>query len=124
MSRTKWMRLTVGDLADVVRWAGEQQARQISEFRYRVINGRESVSFRMVPDYGIQVGTRDIVVVCHVRQGLLSRMGRLARGQLAAAGASLRQVLARLADLKTRPKSAALQRSAEVHPFPLARRLG
>jgi hypothetical protein len=66
MNRTKWVRLIVHDLGDVVRWANLQQARHIGEFRYRLINGRESVSFRLYPDYAIQIGTRDIVVVCHV----------------------------------------------------------
>jgi hypothetical protein len=67
MARTKWMRLLVRDLADVVRWASQQNARQIDNFRYRVVGGCESVSFRLVPDYAIEVGTSDIVVICHVR---------------------------------------------------------
>lgn len=67
MTRTKWMRLIVRDLSDVVRWASRQNARQIDEFRYRLVNGHESVSFRLVPAYPIEVGTRDIVVICHVR---------------------------------------------------------
>src|SRR5258708_13183404 len=66
MNRTKWVRLIVRDLGDVVRWANLQQARHIGEFRYRLINGRESVSFRLYPDYAIQIVTRAIVVVCHV----------------------------------------------------------
>src|SRR2546430_12425048 len=67
MQRTKWMRLAVRDLGDVIRWAGAQQAREIGEFRYRVVNDREIVSFRLVPNYAIQIGVRDIVVVAHVR---------------------------------------------------------
>src|SRR2546429_9690439 len=67
MQRTKWMRLAVRDLGDVIRWAGAQQAREIGEFRYRVVNDREIVSFRLVPNYPIQIGVRDIVVVAHVR---------------------------------------------------------
>src|ERR1700704_751905 len=67
MQRTKWMRLTVRDLGDVIRWAGAQQAREIGEFRYRVINSREIVSFRLVPNYPIEIGVRDIIVVAHVR---------------------------------------------------------
>jgi hypothetical protein len=67
MLRTKWLRLTVRDLGDVMRWAGEQNARRIEDFRYRIIDGRESVSFRLVPDYAIRVGTHDIIVVAHVR---------------------------------------------------------
>jgi hypothetical protein len=61
------MRLAMRDLGDVIRWAGAQQAREIGEFRYRVVNGREIVSFRLVPNYAIQIGVRDIVVVAHVR---------------------------------------------------------
>ena len=83
MQRTKWMRLAMRDLGDVIRWAGAQQAREIGEFRYRVINGREIVSFRLVPNYAIQIGAREIIVVAHVRAsgwwaraGLLSRVGR------------------------------------------------
>ena len=55
------------DLGDVMRWAGEQNARQIEDFRYRIIDGRESVSFRLVPDYAIRVRTHDIIVVAHAR---------------------------------------------------------
>ncbi len=67
MTRTKWMRLMVRDPADILRWAGQQRARHLSDFRHRVIHGREIVSFRLVPDYAIQIGTREIVVVAHVR---------------------------------------------------------
>lgn len=70
MTKTKWLRLLVRDPADILRWAGEQQARAFGQFRYRVINGREVVSFRMVPGYSIQIGTRDIVVVAHVQPSL------------------------------------------------------
>lgn len=124
MSRTKWMRLTVRDLADVVRWAGEQQARHIGDFRYRVINGHESVSFRLVPDYGIQVGTRDIVVVCHVRRRALSRIADVARWNIASAAAGLRNVIAGWGVRRARREAAPRGRSADVYPFPLARRLG
>lgn len=78
MTRTKWMRLMVQDPADILRWAGQQQARHLSDFRYRVIGGREIVSFRLVPDYAIQIGTREIVVVAHVRpsrrQAIVARL--------------------------------------------------
>ena len=53
MQRTKWMRLAMRDLGDVIRWAGAQNAREIGEFRYRVVNGREMVSFRLVPRYAV-----------------------------------------------------------------------
>ena len=67
MTRTKWMRLKVRDLSEAVRWASAQNARDILDMRYRVIRRRETLSFRMVPNYQIKVGTREIVVVCHVR---------------------------------------------------------
>jgi len=67
MTRTKWMRLVVRDPADVLRWASQQDARQLDAFRYRVIAGREFVSFRLVPRYPIQIGTSDIIVVAHVK---------------------------------------------------------
>jgi len=67
MNRTKWMRLSVRDLGDVIRWAGAQNAREISEFRYRVVNGREIVSFRLVPRYAINIGAREIIVVAYAR---------------------------------------------------------
>ena len=80
MQRTKWMRLAMRDLGDVIRWAGAQQAREIGEFRYRVVNGREIVSFRLVPNYAIQIGARDIVVVAHVRaSGWRARLRELRR---------------------------------------------
>lgn len=67
MIRTKWMRLMVRDPADILRWAGQQRARHLSDFRHRVIDGREIVSFRLIPDYRIEIGTHEIVVVAHVR---------------------------------------------------------
>src|SRR5437764_924198 len=67
MNRTKWMRLSVRDLGDGIRWAGEQNARDIGEFGYRVVNGREIVSFRLVPRYAIDIGAREIIVVAYVR---------------------------------------------------------
>jgi hypothetical protein len=123
MSRTKWMRLTVRDLADVLRWAGEQQARHIGDFRYRLINGRESVSFRLITNYGIEVGTRDIVVVCHVRGGALSRVGLGAHAAITNIAANAASFVARLRALSG-PIAEPVGPSAEVHPFPLARRLG
>ena len=67
MNRTKWMRLAVRDLGDVIRWAGAQNAREIGEFRYRVVNGREMVSFRLVPRYAIDIGAREIIVLAYAR---------------------------------------------------------
>src|ERR671930_1556653 len=67
MNRTKWLRLSVRDLGDVIRWAGAQNAREIGEFRYRVVNGREMVSFRLVPRYAIDIGAREIIVLAYAR---------------------------------------------------------
>src|SRR5258708_23703468 len=67
MNRTKWMRLSVRDLGDVIRWAGAQNAREIGEFRYRVVNGREIVSFRLVPRYAIDIGAREIIALPYAR---------------------------------------------------------
>jgi hypothetical protein len=97
MGRTKWMRLGVRDAADVLRWAGEQNARRLDDFRYRVIRGREVISFRMVPRYAIEIGTADIIVVAHVVDGrrqrlmaALSALGRHAAQKANAAIAALR----------------------------------
>jgi len=86
MNRTKWMRLSVRDLGDVIRWAGAQNARDIGEFRYRVVNGREIVSFRLVPRYAIDIGAREIIVVAYVRAlGWRARLRDLRRIASAAA---------------------------------------
>ena len=89
MNRTKWMRLSVHDLGDVIRWAGAQNAREISEFRYRVVNGREMVSFRLVPRYAIDIGAREIIVLAYARMigwrvwlRDLRRIGGAAAGRL------------------------------------------
>jgi len=78
MTRTKWMRLGVSDPADILRWAGAQNTRQLDDFRHRVIRGREFVSFRMVPRYPIEIGTSDIVVVAHVKDTTRQRLAGLA----------------------------------------------
>jgi hypothetical protein len=88
MGRTKWMRLMVRDPADILRWAGQQRARHLSDFRHRVIGGREIVSFRLIPDYRIQVGTHEIVVVAHVRPSVRRIVVSRVRNA-AARGASL-----------------------------------
>jgi hypothetical protein len=83
MNRTKWMRLGVRDPADIMRWAAAQNTRHLDEFRYRVIHGREFVSFRMIPRYAIQIGTSDIIVLAHVtprrRQMLAAAVTALCR---------------------------------------------
>jgi hypothetical protein len=78
MMRTKWMRLGVRDPADILRWASAQDTRQLDDFRYRVIRGREFVSFRMVPRYRVQIGTNDIIVVAHVKPGRRQRLAAAA----------------------------------------------
>ncbi|HWB50742.1 MAG TPA: hypothetical protein VG651_16660 [Stellaceae bacterium] len=118
MTRTKWMRLGVRDPADIMRWAAGQNARHLDEFRYRVIHGREYVSFRMIPRYAIQIGTSDIVVVAHVK---------LRRRQVLAAAAtaywrSVRQRAAHVfATLKPGAAAAAPVHTAAVYQFASAR---
>jgi hypothetical protein len=93
MMRTKWMRLGVRDPADILRWASAQDTRQLDDFRYRVIHGREFVSFRMVPRYRVQIGTSDIIVVAHVkprrRQRLAAAMTMWAQKTIARASAAI-----------------------------------
>lgn len=108
MTRTKWMRLGVRDAADIMRWAASQNTRHLDEFRYRLIHGREFVSFRMIPRYAIQIGTSDIVVVAHVkprRRQLLATavMGlwRRAQRRAAQAVASLRPAAATSTPVRT-----------------------
>ncbi|HVH80060.1 MAG TPA: hypothetical protein VM782_11760 [Stellaceae bacterium] len=78
MMRTKWMRLGVRDPADILRWAAGQNTRLLDDFRYRVIRGREFVSFRMVARYAIEIGTREIIVVAHVKPNMRQRLRALA----------------------------------------------
>jgi len=93
VNRTKWMRLSVRDLGDVIRWAGAQNAREISEFRYRVVNGREMVSFRLVPRYAIDIGAREIIVLAYAQIiGWRARMGNLRRIAVAAVQRAKRQL--------------------------------
>lgn len=110
MTRTKWLRICVRDPADILRWAGEQDTRRLDDFRYRLIGGREFVSFRMVPRYAIEIGTSDIVVMAHVRPG---RRQRLAAG--------LARLLRRTARRVTALRNGALPaeaRSASLYAFP------
>jgi hypothetical protein len=103
------MRLGVRDPADILRWAGEQNARRLDEFRYRLIHGREFVSFRMVPRYAIQIGTSDIIVVAHVQPGR--------RQRLAAGIGALRRSCERLAATTV---AALGRRAARPAPAPMA----
>ena len=123
MTRTKWMRLVVREPADVLRWAGQENARQLDEFRYRVIGGREFVSFRMVPRYPIDIGTREIIVVACAR-------GRAPRRLAIAIGAASRRLarttkaaFAWLVAPWASNSPAAAPRTAELHRLP-SRRLG
>ena len=119
MTRTKWMRLIVHDLSDVVRWASRQNARQIDEFRYRVVNGHESVSFRLVPAYPIEIGTRDIVVICHVRLGLWRYVADRAALRLRRLSLRLSAAIAGHSDA---PRAATtVARKAEIHTLPWVR---
>ena len=100
MYRTKWMRLSVRDLGDVIRWAGAQNAREIGEFRYRVVNGREIVSFRLVPRYAIDLGAREIIVVAYSRRlGWRARLRDLRR----IADAAMRRLPGKLGLATARP---------------------
>jgi hypothetical protein len=122
MNRVKWMRLVVREPADILRWASEENARRLDEFRYRVIGGREFVSFRMMPRYPIDIGTREIIVVACARGRTPQRLGlafrsacrRLARG----AAVTLAWLVA-----PRHEQSAPAPRSAELHRLP-PRRLG
>jgi len=122
MTRVKWMRLVVREPADVLRWASEENARRLDEFRYRMIGGREFVSFRMVPRYPIEIGTREIVVVACARGRATQRLAyalRSARHRLAQAGTAAFAWLV----APRQERSTLAPRSAELHQLP-ARRLG
>ncbi len=118
MMRTKWMRLGVREPGDILRWAGAQNTRQLDDFRYRVIHGREFLSFRMVPRYAIEIGTREIVVVAHVkatkRQFLLTAASALWRK-------AARQVSATITAFDPRAAAAAPIQSAALYQLAAAR---
>jgi hypothetical protein len=116
--RTKWMRLGVRDPADILRWASAQNTRQLDDFRYRVIHGREFVSFRMVPRYRVQIGTCDIVVVAHVRP---SRRQRLAAGAFHLVQAATRRLADSIAALGRRAAAPAPLPTAALYQLAPAR---
>jgi hypothetical protein len=118
MTRTKWMRLVVRDPGDVLRWASQQDARQLDAFRYRVIAGREFVSFRLVPRYPIQIGTSDIIVVAHSTGTALHRLAAALRG---AARRTVRR-MARATTWLTAPRPSQALRSADLYRLPTAQR--
>ena len=109
MARTKWLRIGVHDPADILRWAGEQDTRRLDDFRYRLIHGREFVSFRMVPRYAIQIGTCDIVVVAHVHPSAPRRL-------MAALGALARRAARTVSAFASRPAPTPV-RTAELYQF-------
>jgi hypothetical protein len=119
MTRTKWMRLVVHDATDVLRWASQESARQLDDFRYRVIGGREFVSFRMVPRYSIEVGTCEIVVVACARGSAPRRLIIALRRACRRLGRCGTSAFAWL--VAPRPSKAVpvLVRSAELHQLPL-----
>jgi hypothetical protein len=118
MTRTKWMRLGVRDPADILRWAGMQDARELDDFRYRVIRGREFVSFRMVPRYAIQIGTSDIIVVAHVKP---SRRQRLLSGLSSLSQSAARRITAKIAAFKPASLLPIPVHTAELYQFALSR---
>jgi hypothetical protein len=118
MSNTKWMRLGVRDPADILRWAGDQNIRQLDDFRYRTIGGREFVSFRMVPRYAIEIGTSDIIVVAHVQSGKRQLFVAAAR---AFGRRCARQAVAALDALKPRAALPAPTRIAELYQLEFPR---
>ena len=117
MSRTKWMRLTVRDPADVLRWAGQQNAQRLEDYRYRVVGGREFISFRMVPRYAIEIGTRDIVVLAYARGGLRRR---LATALYAVTRRGLRKA-GEVGSWLTAPRPVAAPQTAELFQLPAVR---
>jgi len=118
MTRTKWMRLGVRDPADILRWAAMQDARELDDFRYRVIRGREFVSFRMIPRYAIQIGTSDIVVVAHVKP---SRRQRLLCGLSTLSQKAASRISATIAAFRPASILPIPIHTAELYQFALSR---
>ena len=119
MTRTKWMRLVVRDSADVLRWASQEDARQLDDFRYRVIFGREFVSFRMIPRYAIDIGTREIVVVACARGSAARRFALAAHKVYRRLNRGLSAAFAWLVAPRAPDLSSAAVHSGEVHHLSL-----
>src|ERR1700682_4300682 len=122
MNRTKWMRLAVRDLGDVIRWAGAQNGREIGEFRYRVVNGREIVSFRLVPRYAIDIGAREIIVLAYAR---VIGWRAWTRDLRRIAGATVQRTCRKLGAVPVMPSATASlppHRLAQLRPLPAASR--
>jgi hypothetical protein len=115
MTRTKWMRLIVRDPADVLRWANEESARQLDAFRYRVMGGREFVSFRMVPRYPIDIGTREIMVVACARGRAPRRLALALRSLASRVVGRSRAALAWVVAPRAASPALAPARSAALH---------
>jgi hypothetical protein len=86
----------------------------LDDFRYRVIHGREFVSFRMVPRYRVQIGTSDIIVVAHVKPGLRRRLVAAATVLMQQAAA---RVSAAIAAVRPRAVIATPPETAELFEF-------
>jgi hypothetical protein len=119
MTRTKWMRLVVRDTADVLRWASQEDARQLDDFRYRVIGGLEFVSFRMVPRYAIDIGTREIVVVACARGSAQHRLIVVTRRACRRLGRGVAAALAWLTAPRPQRLADAPARGGELCHLPL-----
>jgi len=119
MGRTKWMRLVVHDSADVLRWASQESARQLDEFRYRVIGGREFVSFRMVPRYSIDIGTREIIVVACARGSASRRFALALRKACRRSGRCAAAAFAWLVAPRATQSARAEMGRSEIHHLPL-----
>nr|UXE44106.1 hypothetical protein Hi04_10k_c1074_00026 [uncultured bacterium] len=119
MTRTKWMRLVVRDSADVLRWASQEDARQLDEFRYRVIGGREFVSFRLVPRYRIDIGTHEIIVVACARGSAAHRLVLTLRKSARRLGRSMAAAVNWLVAPRAPDAVPVAIRSGEVHHLPL-----
>jgi hypothetical protein len=123
MTRTKWMRLVVRDPADVLRWAAEENARHLDEFRYRMIGGREYVSFRMVPRYSIDVGTREIIVVACARGRTAQRMKRVTHAVFQRLASRLQNAIGWFFEARAEATPDVPVRTAQLHQLP-SRRAG
>jgi hypothetical protein len=123
MTRTKWMRLIVREPADVLRWASQENARQLDEFRYRVIGGREFVSFRMVPRYPIDIGTHEIVVVACALGSAPRRVAIAVRAACRGLVRNATAAFAWLVEPRDRGSAPVSSPTAELHRLP-PRRLG
>ncbi len=106
-----------------LRWASQESARQLDEFRYRVIGGREFVSFRMVPRYSIDIGTREIIVVACARGSASRRFALALRRVCRRLGRGAAAALAWLVAPRAPSLDATPVRKRRAAPFAAARRV-